>query len=92
MNGKNATRNTLKINCFRCLGACLSGVTTVVISNTTKLWSDHTQWPNGTLPKAGDDVLINPGDNWVYDLAMSPVYNNVQINGLVTFKQDAPTL
>ena len=30
--------------------------------------------------------------NFLYDLPESPIYNYVQINGRVTFKQDAPKL
>ena len=44
------------------------------------------------MPKEGDDVVIPPGQNWIYDLVESPLYNYIEINGVITFKQDAPVL
>jgi hypothetical protein len=55
------------------------------MENGTRYWSDPKQWPNGTLPKEGDNVYINPGTNWVFDLPVSPLYRYIEINGHVTF-------
>ncbi len=63
-----------------------------MVETKTRLWSDPKQWPNGTVPKEGDDVIIPPGQNWIFDLAESPIYRYVEINGVVTFKQDATSL
>lgn len=76
----------------RCLGSCLATVVSVQTENKTRLWSDKTQWPNGNLPQEGDNVIIPPGQNWIFDLPESPVYTYIEINGIVTFKQDAPNL
>lgn len=92
VNGKNASRTSTVLTGYRCIGACLDSLATVPISNTTMLWSVGANWPSGKVPQAGEDVTVNPGDNWVFDLPSSPVYNNVQINGLVTFAPDAPVL
>ena len=66
--------------------------TTVPIETNYRLWSNPASWPNNTLPKQGDNIVIQPGQNFVFDLENSPVYDYVQINGRVTFKQDAPKL
>jgi hypothetical protein len=63
-----------------------------VIETTEKLWSQPTTWPDGKVPVAGDDVVILPGKNIIYDLEDSPIYKYVQINGRLTFKQDSPKL
>jgi hypothetical protein len=70
---------------FRCAGGCLANVQDVQMENGTRYWSDPKQWPNGTLPKEGDNVYINPGTNWVFDLPVSPLYRYIEINGHVTF-------
>jgi hypothetical protein len=57
-----------------------------------RLWSNPTSWKSGKVPLEGEDVVVEPGFNVVYDLAESPIYRYVQINGRVTFKQDAPIL
>ena len=56
------------------------------------LWSNPASWPSGSVPVAGEDVVIAPGKNFIFDLEESPIYNYVQINGRVTFKEDAPKL
>lgn len=76
----------------RCIGSCLSNVVSVAVENATRLWSDPKQWPNETVPKEGDNVIIPPGQNWVFDLPESPMYRYIEINGVVTFKRDAPSL
>lgn len=37
-------------------------------------------------------MVVEPGYNVVFDLVESPIYRYVQINGRVTFKEDAPEL
>lgn len=34
------------------------------------MWSNATQWPNGTVPKAGDNVTVN--GNWTVKLNVDP--------------------
>jgi hypothetical protein len=77
---------------YRCVGPCLPAISAVAIENTSRLWSLNTSWSSGKVPLAGEDVVIEPGQNFIYDLEDSPVYNYVQINGRVTFMQDAPKL
>ena len=57
-----------------------------------RLWSDPLSWERGQLPKEGEDVIIKSGKNFLFDLEESPMYNMVQINGQVVFKNDAPKL
>lgn len=92
VNAQNLTRRSLKLRGYRCIGPCLPAVTAVVISSNITYWSNLTTWKNGSLPKAGEDVVIEPGQNIVYDLEESPIFNYVQINGRLTFLLDAPKL
>ena len=71
---------------YRCIGPCLPAVVTVAIETNIRLWSDPASWKSGKVPVAGEDVVIEPGLNFVYDLELSPIYNYIQINGRVTFK------
>ena len=92
INGKNSSKWGMKLTTARCVGPCLATVVSVATENKTRMWSDATQWPNKTVPKEGDDVIIPPGQNWIFDLVESPLYNYIEINGVVTFKQDAAIL
>ena len=77
---------------YRCDGPCIAAVSNVAIDATQKLWSQASSWKSGKVPLEGEDVVVEPGQNLIYDLELSPIYNYVQINGRVTFKQDAPKL
>jgi hypothetical protein len=92
LNGKNATRNPMVIVGNRCDGPCIGAVSAVAIDANQKLWSQATSWKSGKVPLAGENVEVEPGQNLIYDLEESPIYNYVQINGRVAFKQDAPKL
>lgn len=92
INGKNSTRNPLVMKAYRCVGPCLPPVTTVPIESTIRYWSNITSWVSGKVPIAGEDVVIPPGQNFIFDLDVSPIYNYVQINGRVTFLDGAPSL
>ena len=52
----------------------------------TRLWSNVTQWPNGVLPIAGNNVTIPYEWNLVLDVS-PPALAYVTINGLLTFKK-----
>jgi hypothetical protein len=88
INGKNNTkRNMTIIQAVRCYGACMAAInTTVPVESSVRLWSDKNAWPNATLPKAGDNIVIPPEQSWIFDLEESPAYNYIQINGKVNFK------
>lgn len=46
------------------------------------MWSNATQWPNGVVPQAGDDVVVN--GNWTVILDVDPApLNYLIIDGTV---------
>lgn len=92
INGKNSSRKTLVMKGYRCIGPCNPAVAAVEIESTIKYWSNATSWESGKVPIAGEDIVILPGKNFIYDLEVSPIYNYVQINGRVTFLPGAPNL
>jgi hypothetical protein len=51
------------------------------ILNSILYWSDHSNWPNETLPVEGDDVEIKSGWNMILDIEETPVFENITING-----------
>ncbi|TNV88211.1 hypothetical protein FGO68_gene8985 [Halteria grandinella] len=92
INGKNTSRKMLSLQTYRCVGPCDGGATTVVVESNIKYWSNATSWPSGKVPAQGEDIVIEAGKNYVYDLAESPIYNYIQINGRVTFLESSPKL
>lgn len=92
VNGKNPNKLNIFMKGSRCIGACIPSIVKVPIEDRVRLWSDPTSWASGAVPLAGEDIVIPPGQNFVFDLVESPIYNYIQINGRVTFKPDAPAL
>jgi len=92
LNGKNNsawTKVFLKAN--RCPGGqCqLALVEKKEVEKTERLWSDPKSWTSGKVPLAGEDVEVEPGWNMIFDLGDdSPVFNIVNVNGKLTFKND----
>lgn len=59
----------------------------VPISDETKYWSNATTWPSGEVPTGGS-VEVEPGENIIYDLEDSPVFDVVTVNGRLSFLDD----
>jgi len=51
-----------------------------------RFWSDPGSWPSGVLPKAGENVHIEPGWNMTLDLAETPELVLLRVNGILRFK------
>lgn len=50
-----------------------------------RYWSDVSNWPNETLPAEGEEVHIESGWNMILDIEETPIFENVRINGILTF-------
>jgi hypothetical protein len=78
-------RNVINIKGIACLYNCVPEVPKNIPLGSIKYWSNKTTWPNETLPKDGDDVVIKAGDNIVLDLEQTPILNSLSIQGGLTF-------
>lgn len=80
---------------IRCYGGCSEEIEEVEeVEDEIRYWSYESSWPNGTVPIEGEDVHVESGWNMVYDLddtdgLEAPIYNNVEINGKLTFKNES---
>jgi hypothetical protein len=98
INGKDkpapGIERKINLKGYRCEGNC--GLETL---NETKegeeevyipplFWSLNTTWPSGKVPEAGDDVNIMTNMSVIFDLAESPIFKLIYINGRLTFKED----
>lgn len=83
----------VRIEGVRCIDpSCnLTDVPDIPISDETKYWSNASTWGNEIVPTGGD-VEILPGENIIYDLADSPVFDVLTVNGRLTFLDDAAYL
>jgi len=79
----------LNIEGQRCAGECLDAIEEKETEDTIRRWSDPANWPNEEMPKAGDDVIVLSAWNMLYDLEESPIYNNIEIQGILTFEDTA---
>jgi hypothetical protein len=89
-------KRDMYITTARCLGDCgleklnetiqVEGEPEIIIPPL--FWSLNTTWPSGKVPEAGDDVHIMPNMSVIFDLAESPVYKLIRVNGILTFKDD----
>jgi hypothetical protein len=55
---------------------------TYVLESFLRYWSNATQWPNGTIPQAGDNVTVKGEWRLVIDMDPNPI-NNLTIDGLL---------
>ena len=71
INGKNKHMfEYTEINGVICELFCPAPAGTFVKENFLRKWSNATQWPNGKIPQAGDNVTVN--GNWTVLLDMDP--------------------
>lgn len=79
----------VRIEGIRCINVdCdLESVEDIPISDVPKYWSNATSWPDGVVPTEGS-VEILPGENIVYDLADSPIFEVVTVNGRLSWMDD----
>lgn len=70
-SGKNKTLFTYTdITGIVCRYLCPAPASEFVKESFLRQWSNATQWPNGVLPRAGEDVYIN--GNWTLFLDIDP--------------------
>ena len=79
----------VRIEGLRCIDpTCdLEEVPYVPLEDGFRCWSEPNDWPDGVVPTTGD-VEILPGWNMIYDLADSPVFDVITVNGRLTFNDD----
>lgn len=58
----------------------------------TNLWSDPKTWKNldNRIPLEGEKVIIDPNMHVIYDLGISPLFQSLEVNGLMTFLSGQP--
>jgi hypothetical protein len=90
VNGKNMTRwkeSLMTFKAHRCIGSCNEEIVEVTTVGAETLWSNPKSWPSGKVPVAGEDVVIESGWNMTMDVADTPIYRLVNVNGLLNFKR-----
>jgi hypothetical protein len=85
VSGRNKKlREWIDITGVRCNNTCPKSDPFTTRENFIRKWSNTTQWPNATLPKAGANVIIPYEWNIILDLS-PPALNYVLVNGLLYF-------
>ena len=90
INGKNQTRwkeKKIEFEGIRCIGSCNEEIVEVTEVGAEKLWSDPKSWPSGKVPLADEDVHIESGWNLTMDVADTPIFRLVRVNGILNFKR-----
>ena len=87
---KDEAIKDLKMEGIRCVNPdCdLENITPIPISDEKKLWSNPNTWPDGVVPTGGS-VEVLTGENIIYDLVDSPIFEVVTINGRLTWLNTA---
>jgi len=87
--GTNHTANNIYKETLIKLEAIMPVVTEVVVINDDeadyRMWSNASNWPNGQLPQAGDNVEIPSGWKMILDIEETPVFTMLSINGKLYF-------
>tara|TARA_B110000285_G_scaffold54144_1_gene61670 strand:+ start:760 stop:1521 length:762 start_codon:yes stop_codon:yes gene_type:complete len=72
----------------RCIGSCFAeAIVETDVIDPIKLWSDPKSWTSGKVPLAGEDVHIESGWNMTMDVADTPIFRLVRVNGILNFKR-----
>jgi len=90
INGKNMTRWKEKRMTFigtRCIGSCNEEIVETDEVGDEILWSNPKSWPSGKVPVADEDVQIESGWNMTMDVADTPIFRLVRVNGILNFKR-----
>jgi len=94
-NGKNQgngvnehTETEIVLKGIRCATNCSEAIVEVEeVEAEFRYWSDVKNWPNETLPVAGDDVHIISGWKMILDIEETPILNFVRVNGILIFDE-----
>jgi hypothetical protein len=54
-------------------------------------WSDPATWSTGTVPQAGDSIIINAGNTITYDVQSDDVIGAIDISGTLYFSRTTDT-
>ena len=73
------------LNGVRCVGSCTEDIVEVETESEFRMWSDVSNWPNGELPKEGDDVHIESGWKMILDIEETPIFKLIRVNGVLIF-------
>lgn len=93
VEGKMTDNRKLKFVAHRCIGEACNIVPIAAEcdgDDNKRLWSNPKDWDQNkefdVAPAGeGEDLTITSGWNMIFDLAESPIYNKVIINGCLTF-------
>jgi hypothetical protein len=76
----------IQMNSVRCIGPCNEDIVEVEeVEPEFRYWSNTTSWPNGELPKAGEDVDIISGWKMILDIEETPIFKQIRVNGILIF-------
>lgn len=70
----------------------MSETNDTVIETNVRRWSNPASWDSGKVPVANETIEIKPGVNMLYDVAESPIYTMITINGRLTFEDNVKDL
>jgi hypothetical protein len=78
ISGKGKTLyEYMEVNGVVCEHLCPAPPGTFIKEDFIRLWSNATQWPDGKIPKAGDNVTVN--GSWIVLLDIDPEPANYMI-------------
>jgi hypothetical protein len=88
ISGNNKTLyQYTEVNGIKCRYLCPAPAGTFIKEGFVRLWSNATQWPNGVVPQAGDNVTLN--GNWTVELDVDPApLNYLILDGTLFAKGD----
>lgn len=93
VNGKNYSKSSVTIFAYNCFLYCPNVETPSGGSGGgnqdscpgDRWWSNPNHWDSGKVPVEGENVYIRKGCLYIFDLAESPVYNQIVVEGTVIF-------
>jgi len=90
VNGRMSNRakesRVLSFKAHRCIGPCIKDEVKGPVEGAVRLWSKASSWAPKSIPKEGEDVMIESEWNMELDVAgETPIFKHVEIKGILRF-------
>jgi len=91
MTNRKKEDRVLSFHAHRCIGPCIKDVEKQESEAKVRYWSKAASWAPKGIPKAGENILIEPSWNMELDIeGETPIFKHIEIQGILRFSNSKP--